>query len=78
MKKILLITLLLIVGCSKEKEPINFETLINRDLTFFTKDTNIPYSGKVFYLFENGKKSGEGNFKNGKIRCGRINCSQCK
>jgi len=41
MKKTLLITLLLIVGCSKE--PINYETtLIEKDGINYTKDTNKP------------------------------------
>ena len=66
MKKILLITLLLIVGCSKP-EPINYETtLVNRKGVFYTNDTNKPYSGPVFSLYDDGKKKEEGNFKDGK------------
>ena len=65
MKKLLLITLLLIVGCSKE--PINYETtLIERDGVFYTNDTNEPYSGPVFSLYDDGKKKEEGTFKDGK------------
>jgi antitoxin component YwqK of YwqJK toxin-antitoxin module len=66
MRKLLLITLplLLIVGCSKE--PINYETtLIERDGVFYTKDTNKPYSGPVFYIYENGQNKQEGYFKEG-------------
>ncbi|MDP6229468.1 MAG: hypothetical protein QF765_02030, partial [Candidatus Marinimicrobia bacterium] len=64
MKKLLLITLLLIVGCSKE--PINYETtLIERDGVFYTKDTNKPYSGAVFSLHKDGQKWEEGTYKNG-------------
>jgi len=60
MKKILLITLLLIVGCSKP-EPINYETiLVNRKGVFYTNDTNKPYSGLVFSLYDDGKKKEEG------------------
>ena len=68
MKKILLtiLPLLLIVGCSKE--PINYETtLIERDGVFYTKDTNQPYSGPVFSLYEDGKKKEEGSIKDGKM-----------
>ena len=62
MKKILLIVLLLFVGCSKE--PINFEQmLVERDSVYYTKDTNKPYSGTVFSLYDDGKKKSEGAFK---------------
>ncbi|MDP7608109.1 MAG: toxin-antitoxin system YwqK family antitoxin [Candidatus Marinimicrobia bacterium] len=65
MKKTLLITLLLIVGCSKE--PINYETsLVERDGVFYTNDTNKSYSGQVFSLYDDGKKKEEGTFKDGK------------
>ncbi len=58
MKKILLIVLLLIVGCFKE--PINFEQmLVERDNVYYTKDTNKPYTGDVFSLFDDGKKKSE-------------------
>ena len=66
MKKILLIILplLLIVGCSKE--PINFEQmLVERDNVYYTKDTNKPYTGEVFSLYDDGKKKSEGAFKDG-------------
>ena len=60
MKKTSLIitALMLVVGCgSSEKEPINYETtLIERDGVHYTKDTNKPYSGPVFSLYENGQK----------------------
>ena len=68
MKKILLIVLplLLIVGCSKP-EPINYEEILNeRDGVYYTKDTNKPYSGPVFSLYENGRKKMDGTIKNGK------------
>lgn len=62
--KILFITLLLlVVGCSQE--PINIETLVERDEVFYTKDTNKPYSGSVFSLYDNGSKNIEGDLKNG-------------
>ena len=68
MKRLLLIVLplLLIVGCSKE--PINYEETLNeRDGVFYTKDTNKPYSGPVFSLYEHGKKKEEGSIKDGKM-----------
>jgi len=49
------------------KEPINYETtLVERDGVFYTKDTNKPYSGPVFSLYEDGKKKDEGSIKDGK------------
>ena len=68
MKKILLITLLLIVGCSSDKEPINTDELDAKDGIFYMKDTNKPYSGKFFSLYEvGGQKREEGSFKYGKL-----------
>ena len=67
MKHTLLIitALMLVVGCSKE--PINYETtLVERDGVFYTKDTNKPYSGQVFSLYEDGEKKSEGTIKEGK------------
>ncbi len=63
MKKILLITLLLIVGCSK---PINDETLIEKDGLKYHPDTKELYSGKVFKNRMGGKAEFEGSYKNGK------------
>jgi antitoxin component YwqK of YwqJK toxin-antitoxin module len=74
MKHTLLIitALMLVVGCGSsekepEKEPINYETtLVEKDGVFYTKDTNKPYSGKVFSLYEvGGQKKSEGTFKDG-------------
>ena len=58
-------SLVLIVGCSQE--PINYETtLVERDGVYFTIDTNKPFSGPVFSLFEDGKKKEEeGTFNDG-------------
>ena len=50
------------------KEPINYETtLIERDDLFYTKETNKPYSGPVFSLYDDGKKKEEGSLKDGKM-----------
>ena len=64
-----LLTLLLILNSfSLSQEPINYKTtLIKRDGVFYTKDTNKPYSGPVFSLYEDGKKKEEGSLKDGKM-----------
>ena len=59
-------SLVVIVGCSKE--PINYEnTLSERNAVFYTNDTNNPYSGKVFSVYDDGNKKGEGTLKDGKM-----------
>ncbi|SVB28109.1 uncharacterized protein METZ01_LOCUS180963, partial [marine metagenome] len=64
MKRIILIALLLIVGCSKE--PINDETLIEKGGLKHHPDTKKLYSGKVFTNHLGGKKESEGTYKDGK------------
>ena len=64
MKRIILIALLLIVGCSKE--PINDETLIEKGGLKHHPDTKKLYSGKVFINHLGGKKESEGTYKDGK------------
>ena len=51
------------------KEPINYETtLVERKSVYYTKDTNKPYSGPVFSLYEvGGQKKSEGNLKDGEL-----------
>jgi len=63
MKKILLIILLLIVGCSKE--PINRQKLVERDLLYYKKETNKPYSGPVYEIHKNGQIKYEATLMNG-------------
>ena len=66
MKKFLSLLLLILVGCSNP-EPINIETmLIERNDVYYTKDTNQPYSGPVFTLYENGQLKQEFIIKDGK------------
>ena len=48
------------------KIPVDFKTLIEKDGLYYDVNSEKPYSGKVFYLHENGKKGGEGNFIGGK------------
>jgi antitoxin component YwqK of YwqJK toxin-antitoxin module len=63
MKRVLLIGLLLIVGCSKE--PINYETLIEKDGLKYHPETKELYSGKVFQNRMGGEKEFEGSYKDG-------------
>jgi len=64
-RTILFITsLVLIVGCSKE--PINYETLIDKDGLKYHPDTKELYSGKVFTNYIGGKTNLEGSYKDGK------------
>jgi len=64
-RTILFITsLVLIVGCSKE--PINYETLIDKDGLKYHPDTKELYSGKVFTNYIGGKTNFEGSYKDGK------------
>ena len=49
------------------KEPINYETTLDeRDSMYYTKDTNIPYSGSVFSLYDDGIEKEKGYLKSGK------------
>ena len=49
------------------KEAINYEnSLTKRSGVWYTKDTNKPYSGEVFSLWDNGKMKTEGSLKDGK------------
>ena len=49
--------LFILISFSFSQEPINYETtLIGRDGLFYSKDTNKPYSGQVFSLYDDGKK----------------------
>ena len=63
-------TLLLLIGLnifSCEKDPINYEiSLIRRDGVYYSKDTNLPYNGQVFSMYESGKIKTKGRFKDGK------------
>ena len=66
MKRLLLIVLplLLIVGCSSD--PIDGSTLVRKDGLYYASDANEPYSGKVVFYHDDGKKKKEGTFKDGK------------
>ena len=66
MDKILLfiISLLLIVGCSKRVEQ---SELINKDGLMYLQDSDSPYSGEVFRDWFNDNKYLEGTYKDGKV-----------
>ena len=54
-----LIVLLYIFGCAKE--PINYEAdLVEKEGVYFTKDSDLPYSGEVFTLYTSGDIKEEG------------------
>ena len=54
--------LLLIVGCSK---PINESSLIDRNGVKYQKDSQKPYSGEVFRLYDTGEKLYQGTYVDG-------------
>ncbi|MDG1364425.1 MAG: leucine-rich repeat protein [Akkermansiaceae bacterium] len=45
---------------------INFDELENKKDLFYLKESDDPYTGEVFKLYENGKKEGQGSLKDGK------------
>ena len=66
MKKLLLLLLLILIGCT-EKNPINIDLLrSSKDYSiYYSKETNEPYSGPVFYLDEDDNVFLQGPLKNG-------------
>jgi len=66
MKQTLLIitALMLIVGCSSD--PIDGSTLVRKDGLYYASDANEPYSGVAVWYHENGQKSDERTYKDGK------------
>ena len=64
MKKLLLIALLLIVGCSK---PVNESTLLIRGGLMYEANATKPFSGKAFELYDNGQKMYEVTVKDGEM-----------
>ena len=50
-----------------ELESVNAEKLEERESIRYLKDSETPYSGKVYALHPNGQKMGEGNYKDGKL-----------
>ena len=67
MKKLyLLLSVLFLIGCT-EKNPINIDLLrSSKDHSiYYSKETNEPYSGPVFYLDEDDNVFLQGPLKNG-------------
>ena len=62
---VLLVSLPLLLGGCGEKI-VNVEELEERESIWYLKDSETPYSGKVYALHPNGQKKKEGNFKEGK------------
>jgi antitoxin component YwqK of YwqJK toxin-antitoxin module len=66
MKHTLLIitALMLIVGCSSD--PIDVDKLVERGGLLYEVNSDKPYSGPAFSLYENGQKEEEVTYKDGK------------
>ena len=65
--KIFFHLLLILISVIFSQEAINHETtLIEKGQLFYTKDTNKPYSGPVFSLYDDGKKKKKEVSKMGK------------
>ena len=62
---LIIVTLPLLLGGCGEKI-VNVEELEERESIWYLKDSETPYSGKVYALHPNGQKKKEGNFKEGK------------
>ena len=66
--KILLTLLLSLISFSFCQESVNFgSSLFERKGVFYANDTNKPYSGKVFSLYDDGKIKSKGILKDGKM-----------
>ena len=48
------------------KEEVNLDELEDRESIWYLKDSETPYTGKVYSLHPNGQKERETNFKGGK------------
>ena len=47
-------------------EGVNYKELESREHIYYLKNSETPYTGKVFVLYDNGRKKSELNFKDGK------------
>ena len=63
---LLAISLPLLLGGCGEKG-VNWDELDFREGIWYLKDSDAPYTGKSFTLWENGQKKGKLNFKDGKL-----------
>ena len=53
----------LLMGCSKE--PVNIDTLVSRNDIYYSINSDVPYSGRVFSTYINGQNEFVGTLKNG-------------
>ncbi len=58
---------LLLGGCGENPDGVNAEEVEDRDGITYLKGSDTPYTGKAFALYENGQKSSEVNYKDGKM-----------
>ena len=80
---ILIAIAILAVGCGKKKvayevvepvdgsnskpEGVSVEKLEPRETIWYLKDSETPYTGKVYSLYPNGKMKSQRNYKDGKL-----------
>ena len=50
-----------------ELEGVNEDELEERESIWYLKNSETPYTGKVFVLYENGQKKSEVNYKDGEL-----------
>ena len=69
MKHLLLMAFaILTIGCGEKKsEDVNHDELEVREGVAYLKNSDSPYTGKVFEFHDNGQKKSEGNYKDGKV-----------
>ena len=68
MKHLLLMAFaILTIGCGeKDSDGVNVDELEAREGVTYLKNSDSPYTGKVFEFHYNGQKKSEGNYKDGK------------
>ena len=65
---VLLVSLpLLLGGCGREKQVVDFDLIEEREGIRYLKDSDTPYTGKAISLYENGQKEHETNFEDGEV-----------
>ena len=64
-KKVLLISLLLIVGCGSDTIKLESNNLIDRGGLMYAPNDDEPFTGIVFDFYENGEKKLDGNYRKG-------------
>ena len=57
----------LLAESKPELEGVNYNELEERKGIRYLKNSDAPYTGKVFALYENGQKAAESNLKEGKL-----------